>query len=163
MVATQDAFYKLFGAGLVKDLTLSLDTNAYAEGDVLADRQEITNVLPGGVDCGVIQSVTLLDEDDNGRAIELIFLDSDVTIGTENSAVSITDANARKIVGRLNIAATDYSDLINSQFAQIRNVGIQFQLASGSTSLWVAAVYRDETGDTYTAAGIRLKLGILPC
>jgi hypothetical protein len=146
----------------VHDLTLSLNTNAYAQDDVLADRQELANVvgIPGG--CGVIQSLVLTDYDDNGRAITIILLDADVTIGTENSAVSITDANAAQILGKVEIAASDYEDMINSQFAQVLNIGLPFKCADGSTSIYVAAIYRDATGDTYTAAGIELKVGILP-
>ena len=146
----------------VHDLTLSLDTNAYAQNDVLADRQMLAKVVGIAGGCGLIQSVVLTDYDDNGRAITLIFLDADVTIGTENSAVSISDANAASILGKVAIAAGDYEDMIGSQFAQVLNVGLPFKCAAGQTSIWVAAVYRDATGDTYTAAGVELKIGILP-
>ena len=112
--------------------------------------------------CGMIQSLLLTDYDDNGRAITVIFLDEDVTIGTENSAVSISDANAAKILGKVEIGAGDYEDMINSQFAQKLNIGLPFKCAAGDKSIYAAAVYRDPTGDTYTAAGVELKVGILP-
>jgi hypothetical protein len=146
----------------VHDLALSLDTDAYAENDVLADRQELANVVGITGGCGLIQSVVLTDYDDNGRAITLIFLDADVSIGTENAAVSISDANAASILGMVEISASDYEDMINNQFAQVLNVGLPFKCADGSKSIYVAAVYRDATGDTYTASGIELKIGILP-
>jgi len=146
----------------VHDLTLSLDTDAYAQGDVLADRQELANVVGVSGGCGLIQSVLLTDYDDNARAITLVFLDADVPIGTENAAVSISDANAAKIIGKVQILAADYEDMINSQFAQVLNIGLPFKCADGSKSIYVAAIYKDATGDTYTASGIELKIGILP-
>lgn len=144
------------------DLVLSLDTDAYAQHDVLADRQELANVVGQPAGCGRIDSVVLIDFDYNARAITLVFLDSDVTIGTENSAVSISDANAAKILGKVELAAADYEDMKNSQFAQALNIGLPFKCAAGSKSIYVAAIYRDATGDTYTASGIRLRIGILP-
>lgn len=143
-------------------LALSLDTNAYAQDDVLADRQELADVVGIEAGCGIIQSVVLIDFDDNARAITLIFLDADVTIGTENSAVSISDANAASILGKVELAAADYEDMVNSQFAQDMNVGMTFRCAAATKSIWVAAIYRDATGDTYTASGITIKVGILP-
>jgi hypothetical protein len=141
------------------DLTLSLDTNAYADGDVLADRQALANVvgLPAGA--GVVQSITLLDCDDQGQALDIVILDSDVSLGTENAAVSIGDADAAKIIAIVEVAADDYIDLVNSQVACKDNLGIAFKCAAGDTSLYIGAISRG-TG-TYTAAGIKMRIGIL--
>lgn len=144
----------------VHDLTLTLSAVQYADGDVLADRQELANVLGVNGGAGVIQSVLLQDDDDQAAALDIIFLDADVTIGTENSAVSISDANSAKIIGNVEIAAADYVDMVNNQHALKANLNIPFKCADTTTSIWVAAVSRG-TG-TYTVSGIRLKVGILP-
>lgn len=143
----------------VHELTLSLDTNVYAAGDVLADRQELAGVVGLGAGCGVIQSVVLLDESDQAQALDLIFLSADVTLGTENAAVSISDTNAGYIVGVVEVAAGDYVDLGGCQVAHKENLGIGFQTAAGSTSLYVGAVSRG-TG-TYAASAIKLKVSML--
>lgn len=143
----------------VHELTLSLDTDAYADGDVLAASQELENVAALEAGCGVIQSVLVLDGDDQGEALDLVFFTADVSLGTENSAVSISDANAAYIVGVVEVGAGDYVDLVNSQLAHLENLGIGFQTAAGETSLWVGAVSRG-TG-TYTASGIKLKISVL--
>jgi hypothetical protein len=144
----------------VHELTLSLDAgNVYADGDVLAAPQELENVAGLGGGCGVIQSVLALDVDDQAQAFDLVFLSSNVALGTENAAVSISDANAAYVVGVVEIGAGDYVDLANSQVAHKENLGIGFQCAAGETSLWVGAVSRG-TG-TYTASGIKLKISVL--
>lgn len=143
----------------VKDVTLVLDTNVYATGEVLVVPQEIVGVFPEAGGKRLLQSIMLLDEDDQAQALDLIFLNADATLGTINAAVSISDADARKIIGVVEVAAADYVDLVNSQVAVKSAVGQVLKAASDSASLWVGAVSRG-TG-TYTAAGIRLKLGFV--
>ncbi|KPJ71938.1 MAG: hypothetical protein AMS14_08815 [Planctomycetes bacterium DG_20] len=153
-------------ASALVDVVLTLDVNAYAQHDVLADTQEVPDCLRGA-GTGILQSVTLIDYDDNARAIDLIFLSDNKSIGTENAAVSVSDANAAFILGVVRIAAADYIDMVNAQFAMKAGADCGFVVwsdgvAAGSDrSIWVAAVYRDATGDTYTAAGIKLRIGIL--
>jgi hypothetical protein len=141
------------------DLSLTLDTNVHADGDVLCGHKELADVtgLPGGG--GVIQSIIILDVDDQGQALDIVIMDSDVSLGIENSAVSISDANAAKIIGIVEVAADDYVDLVNSQIVYKENLGIAFKCAAGDKSLYIGAISRG-TG-TYTAAGIKLRIGIL--
>lgn len=140
-------------------VTLSLDTSSYADNDVLAAPQEVQNVarIPGGV--VTIGSLVLLDEDDQGVDIDVLFLDADGSIGSENAAVGPTDAVARTILGHVSVTSADYTDLGNSQMATKRGLGLPIKAAAGTTSIWIAAVVRSGT-PTFTASGIRLKLGV---
>ncbi len=140
--------------------TLTLDTSAYAQHDVLAATQTLTAALRENGGRGTIMSVTLVDKDDNGRDIDVYFFKDDVTFGTENSAISISDADAASRQCAVHILSSDYDDFIGSQVAQIDNIGCVVEGATGADDLYVAAAYRDATGDTYTAAGIVLSIGI---
>jgi hypothetical protein len=146
------------GHSVVREVTLSLDTSQYADGDVLADTQEIASALRISGGSGILHSVTVLDKDDQGEALDLLLLNASGSIGTENAAVSVSDAVADTIMGVVEVAAGDFVDLVNSQIAAKTNLGIVLEVASGS-SLYVAAISRG-TG-TYTTAGITLKLGII--
>lgn len=148
------------GLETVFDLTLSLDTSAYADGDVLADTQELANFFPSAGGSRVLQNLLVLDEDDNGVGFDLIFLNANVSLGTENSAPSITDANGRSIIGKVSVVAGDYIDLGGCRIADITPIGKVLKGASGQTSLWVAAITRSGT-PTYTASGIKLKIGTI--
>ena len=147
------------GTTYVHEVTLSLDTNAYADGDVLADTQEIASAVRVAAGAGVLHSVAVLDKDDQGEALDIVFLKTDVSLGTENAAVSISDADADEILCIVEVAAGDYVDLINSQLATKSSVGVGVKAAAAATSLFVGAISRG-TG-TYTAAGITLKITIL--
>lgn len=146
------------GTSLI-DVTLSLDTNIYASGDVLADTQEIADALRVNGGTGIIQSLVVLDKDDLGLALDIVFLQKNVSIGTENSAVSISDTNAEEILGIVEILSGDYVDLVGSQIVTKQGLSILAKSLVDSKSLYVAAISR-ATG-TYTAAGIVLKIGIL--
>jgi hypothetical protein len=142
----------------VADLTLSLDTSAYADGDVLAEAQELTNAVRESSGSGVLQSIVVVDKDDQAQALDIVIADSSITIGTENTAVSISDADAAKILGIVEVATADYVDLVGSQLATMKGLNIVVE-ASGSSSLYVGAISRG--AGTYTASGIVLRLGIL--
>jgi hypothetical protein len=148
------------GPGRVLSLTISADTSAYADNDLLFDTQEVVQAFlrPGGQ--LLLHSLTLLDQDDQGVAIDLVFLDDSGSLGTENAAVSVTDAVAQGIGAVVPIAVSDYTDLVNSQVASVENLGIMLQAASSDTSLYVAGIVRSGT-PTYTASGLILKLGVM--
>jgi hypothetical protein len=143
----------------VFDLTLSLDTGgAYANGDCLAAPQAVANAVRESGGSGVLQSIVVVDQDDQAEALDIVVADSSFSLGTENSAVSITDADAAKILGIIEVTTGDYVDLGTSQLATKSGLGIGIE-ASGSASLYVGAISRG-TG-TYTASGIVLRISIL--
>lgn len=147
----------LYSFAVVVDLTLTLDTNQYAAGDVLSDTVSLGNIarIPGGP--LTLISVTVIDEDDQKAALTLIFLDTLNSLGTANSAANISDANARKILGHVKIVAGDYVDAGGVSIACVRNVQMLLQAAPGSQAIYLGTI-SDGTG-TYTASGLKLKLG----
>jgi hypothetical protein len=139
-------------------VALSLDTSAYADGDVLADTQAFTSVARANDVGFVLQSVVLLDKDDQGIGLDLFFLSANNSMGTENSAPNISDANAEAIQGWVGIGSADWYDLGGCRVAQRNNINLPLVPASGTTTLYVAAISRG-TG-TYTASGITVRLGV---
>ena len=146
--------------GRVLTLAISADTSAYADNDLLFDTQEVPQAFrrPGGT--SLIHSLILLDQDDQGVAVDLVFLSGSGSLGTENIAVSVTDAVAQTILGTASITTDLYCDLVNSQVATMRNVGLTVTADGSSTSLYVAGIVRSGT-PTFTASGLILQVGLL--
>lgn len=143
------------------EVTLSLDTNIYASGDVLADSQVVTNAMRVNDGTGVLQSVTVIDQDDQKALFYIYLLSANVAMGTENSAPSISDANALEILGTpIVIAVADYYDLGGVSIAGKDAIGKVVKPATGTRNLYVAVVNGTGT-PTYTAAGVKLRLGFL--
>ena len=135
---------------------LSLDTSQYASGDVLADTQELADAVRVAGGSGIIHSILVQDDDDQAGALDIIILDDNTSIGTENAAVTMADND--NILGNVEVVAGDYVDMANSQHACKTNVGIVVK-AKVNRSLYIAVVSRDTK--TYTASGITLRFGIL--
>lgn len=141
----------------VIQVTPVCDTSIYANNDVLfvpievpSFRRTTTNIKPRK-----LVSVTLLDQADQGVAIDLIFSDGTITLGTINSAISISDADAQKVLAKVSVAAANYTDLINNQVATVGNVDTILDPAS---SLYLSGVVRSGT-PTYAASSLLIRLG----
>ena len=141
------------GSTKTVDVTFSLDTSAYASGDVLADSQIIEGCMRGNNATGVLSAFTLHDEDDQGIELDVVFLSAASSIGTENAAVSVTDANARNILGIVNVASTDWKDLGGVRVATKLNVNVPMLPVADSNDVYVALITRG--APTHTANGIR--------
>jgi hypothetical protein len=140
----------------VLEITLSLDTVAYAAGDVLADTQEITGAFRVAGGALEINSIIANDKDDQGQPFDIFFLRSNVSLGAENAAPSITDANADEILAIFSTGA--WIDLGGCRVSQAFVNPSTLKAAGGSTSLWIAAITRGTP--THTASGITLKIGV---
>ena len=155
---------EVVGYSDVIDVTLTPHTGANADNDVIAATQEITNVYRRVGGTIILQSLILLDEDDQAVDVDIVFLNADGSVGAEDAVFAPSDTVARTIVGTVSILSSStpsqYVDSNTSQYAVKTGLGLIMKAGSNTTSLWVAAVCRSGT-PTYTAAGLKLKLGIL--
>lgn len=145
---------------VVRSITLSLDTNAYGSGDVIAATQELTEAVKALDGGAFLESMTVIDKDDQGAAFDVYVMDANVAMGTENSTPNISDANAENILGKIAVGTSDYSDLGGVKVATIKNLHIPIKSSGGTSSVYVAVVNGSGT-PTYTAAGIVLRFGIV--
>jgi hypothetical protein len=147
------------GKSLVFDVTLSASTGAQAVGTLIADTQVLTNLFRISDGTAWLNSIQIIDKDDLKQAIDVYILDANVSMGTEGSAVSISDASAVSLYGPFSIAAADYKDLGGVSVASLRGIGQTLKAVSGSRNAYIAAVCASGT-PTYTAAGLIARLGL---
>jgi hypothetical protein len=145
------------GLALV-DVTLTADTGAMGANQIIADTQVVTNAMRVADYLGKLVSVSVIDEDDQGAALDLYFFDANVSMGTENEDVTISDANARSFLTKVAIATGDYTDLGGVRVAALGNLARLMKPATGTRNVYVAAVNGAGT-PTYTASGLKLRLG----
>jgi len=133
-------------------------TDAYASGDLLFDTTEIASAVRSAGDTLILQSIHLVDKEDQSEEVDLVFLSSTDTIGTVNSAVNMSDASALKTLGAVKIESTNYFDMTNNQIATITGVGLVME--STGTSLYCAGVTRGTP--TYTSTdSVQITFGFL--
>lgn len=145
----------------IVDVTFSVDAgNAYANNDLVADTQVLSNAFFDIDQAGWVESIAVIDDDDN-TAIPLtfFFLSDSGSLGSENSAPAPTDAVADTILGYVTVAAADFYDLTNSKVASKNNIGLPVKPKSGTRNLYVAVAVGTGT-PTYTASGLKARIAI---
>ncbi len=147
------------GKTVVKAVTLSTDTSAYASGDLIADTQQIDAFFRKTDGTGVISSISIIDEDAQGVALYVIFMSTTTSLGSENSAPNITDANLTAgFLGIVSVATTDYVTLSGAKVATIKNINLPVTAVSGTDDLYIAVL--NSTGTpTFTASGLEMRIG----
>ena len=141
-------------------VTPTLDTSAYASGDLLFDVTTITSAALASGGAVELVSVMVLDEDDNGTAVDLYLTNLSTSWGTFNAALAATDAIGRGVQAYIPIAAADFVDIGGCKIAQPRvaqNIGVICE-TSGSANLYLVGACRSGT-PTYTVSGLRISLG----
>lgn len=151
------------GTGKIKTYTvpLTVQTSAYADGDVIAVPTEIPEILGPFSQSVILQSCQLFDAGDQGVALDVVFLNAEGSVGAINAAFSPNDTVAATITGRVAIVSADYLDCVGSQFATPQfNPIVLHGVNNASSSLWVTLVSR--ATPTYQAVGdLTLHLGVL--
>ena len=143
----------------VSEVRLNLDTAVYASGDLLCQAVELENVCVPNYPA-FIESVTLLDYDDQGGALDLIFFRANPgSLGVVNVALAISNAQAEMVLGVVNVAAADYTDLGAQRIAQPQFYPIKVRALDGSASIWVAGAGR--SASTYAGGRMLLKCGVV--
>lgn len=157
-----DANGQLYAVAGAPDIAISatptLDTSAYAAGDsywTTAVELAAASRFSGGVT--ILQSVTVVDKDDQKPAFDLFFFDRTVTFGTANGAPSISDTDAGYYQGHVSIAAADYKDLGGVSVACAKGIGLAMK--PNATSLFIAAMV--STTPTHTASGLVFQFTFL--
>ena len=138
----------------------TLDTSAYASGDVMAITAALANVVPYGGVCE-LHSIKVVDNDDKAGDFDILILNAATSIGaTLNSAYAGADTVTDDIIDVVRVRAADYEDMINAQIAFLSaaqgdsGMGVILEPAVAGSGLWYALIARDT--DTYSAAGLEI-------
>lgn len=138
-------------------VTMTLDTSAYADGDLLADRQFVTLLSETGngrVIRGEIRAIAIVDKDDQKAAMDVVFLRTDSTLGTENDAPTISAANSENVFARLAITEGDYTDLGSRSIGYSGAIAIPFALPTNV--LYFGLISKGTP--THTASGLVITI-----
>lgn len=144
-----------------KTVNLSTDTVAYANGDIIADTQQVDAALRVADGTGILESIGVFDADDQTPYSFTIYIHrTSTSMGTENAAISITDANAAAgIIGAVSFTSGDCFDLINGRYYFRTGLSIPLVAVSGTDDIYISMVCVVGT-PTHTATGINVVLGI---
>ena len=142
------------------DVTLSTDTSAYANADLLADTQSVDAVFRANDGTGSIKSLVVVDTNDQTLyTFSLWFLDGTGSLGSENSAPTAADAVCLTVLAKVDFATTDGLDLGDSKVYSKTGLSIPVKAIQGTNDLGIAAIVTTGT-PTHSATGVRVRIGI---
>lgn len=135
--------------------TPTLDTSAYADGDLMANPEIVSGAVPDGSEGITITDLVVFDKSDQGLAFDIYVTTDSTSWGTLRDAVSLTDAKADDIVGKISVVSGDFDDFVNAKVAFIHDLNVSVPHADGIRSFYIAMVSRG--AGTYAADGLLLK------
>lgn len=148
----------------IHELTMSVDTSAYADGDLLADVQQIANFSKDTKYQQnrpvTIVSLELYDAAAQGTAMDVFFTPTSTTWGTENSAPSAADAVIEDCYGPISVVSTDWVPVGSGiSKASMQAIGLMVEPAADD-SIYVAIVSRG-TPTFGASTDLKIKVGVL--
>lgn len=139
------------------EATLVVETGAYADGDLLCLAVEIPNLTVENQPV-YINSLALIDYDDQGAALDVVFFDRyPGNLGALNAPAAFTIAQASYVQAGVKVAAADYIDMGDNQLGQPDFNPRKVRSYLGGTSMWVAAIANGAA--TYATGRLTLKVG----
>jgi hypothetical protein len=140
----------------VQSSGLTTSTTAYTAGDQVGAQFTFASAARASGGSGTIVGVTLVDAADVIGAYDVAVFDSSVTLASDNAAFSISDADALKLVGVVQLAGA--YDIGGNRIAQAFNLAVPYT-CSGGSSLYAGLICR--VGHTFFAAVTNLQLTLL--
>jgi len=135
--------------------SLTTTSPTYTAGDQAGSQFTFANAARSSGGSGLIVGCELITASDVTGAFDLLVTDSTITLAGDNSPFAISDADALKIVGLLQMA-TNF-DIGNNRIAQIFNISIPYT-CSGGTSLFGGLITRSANTVYGAATDIQLNL-----
>lgn len=149
----------------------TVSTTAYTSGDVVGGAVRLPRAL-GQYRRGVLKTVLVRDADAQAAALTLLlFKDAPTGIAADNAALSLSDSDLALLVGKVNVAASDY-ETVGGKSVAVVDVAAALDGSAGDAAdplqhlrtgdLWLVVVTKGTP--TYTAADdtrLNFDLGLL--
>lgn len=134
-------------------LTPSIDTNAIVVNDVLAATEILAACCSGDdIPCYLV-GVTMLDKSRTSAGVDLWLLRDNVTFGTENAAIGITDTDAEQLIDYIQFNLGDKKDIVNGYFWSVSGLRIPIRPKSGTDDIYIALKMNEVTTTADYTAG----------
>lgn len=122
----------------IVSIQLTVEAAAYADEDVIGGKLTIARAGRKSGGSGFIMGFSINTKAACSKAMRLIFFKANpsATTFTENSALALNSADYTKVIGHVDIAATDWADLGTPDVCTKLNVNLPYHLADGVVDMY---------------------------
>jgi hypothetical protein len=141
----------------------TLDTAAYAAGDVLAATAAISNVMRVNDGRANLFSLTGIDKSKQKPAMTILFYQTNVTSAAVNAANNLSDADQLNLLGFHRILAADWIDYANNSICCFKGPTapqLLLEAASGTKDVYAVCIL-DAGTPTFAVGDLMFKLGVV--
>ena len=158
--ATKGLYVDPRGSTTLVAVTPTISTSIYAAKDAIGGVMSFSNAARASGGGGIVESVVIVDKDQELAAMDLVLLSSTVAgTTTDNAAWDPNDSDLANVVGVIPILSGDYADFNDNAVASRSGIGMAYTCAA--TTLFGVLVARSTP--TYTATSdISVILGLIP-
>ena len=153
--------------------SITVDTSAYAAGDLLFDKVELKNAVSSRGGCSKLINLSMYNEDGvENEDFLVMFFNNSTSLGANanDAATEITDAEfkASGFIGSCFLNGGEVGHSVGNGFIlnapgnsdKGGNLPLLVQAAEGETSIWFAVIVETDTPDYATAAnGCKMTFG----
>lgn len=151
-------------AGYPSAVLVTTTSQAYSTGDLIGGELSFASAFRSTANMtGIVQSIVIADAATSGQSAIDLWLFKTQTTGTtytNDTALTIDDADLSKIIGRISVTEGDYYQFANNAAAVLSNVGLPVCATTGTT-LYGAAICRSTAPAYSTGSSVTVTLGIL--
>ena len=132
-------------------------------GDVVFQADELANFMSEKGGTAIIQSIVILDVDDEGPALDIVFMDTDGLLDATTAGGTAIDAADGVIPNAILgiVSVSNYFDGLAWKVGQKDNIGLVLKSVSTTRSIWISALNRGGTTTWTDAADLKLKIGYI--
>lgn len=118
-----------------KDWTPSVTGATYAVGDIVVNNATLSAFAPAvDVPC-VLHGIECLDKSDTAWGMNIVFHKASQSIGTVDSAITVSAVNANNLAARVSLHASEAEDWINSKRWSNYGYNVPLLPTSGTTDI----------------------------
>lgn len=140
-----------------------ISTSIYAALDCVGTVLTLSNAMAMDGGAGVLHSLVVIDDDNEKAELDILLFD-DLPTGTmtDNGAWTPASGDPAKLLGRVNILATDYLTVVTGSLAiaTFRNIGLPVRSVAGSPHVY-ALVLAAGTPTYAATTDLRFVFGFL--
>ena len=135
-VYVQNISTKIVKATSPAATAMVVDTNIYAALDIMGGVLTFANALRPPAGTGILQSITITDDDNEKAPFDLLFFRASPTVTVADNGPWTHDAaGVANFLGRVQVLAADYLTAVAGSLAgaSIKNIGLPVVATDGST------------------------------
>lgn len=142
---TDNGGYAVAGRPWYVDATPTVTAATYASGDIIINNATLLAFAPANDIICVLCGIECLDQSDQAWGMNIVFHKASQSIGTVDSAITVSAANAANLAARVSLFQSEAEDWINSKRWSNFGLSVPLKPTSGTDDINYSVIINQST------------------